>query len=228
MYSFKLYLQELALTLKYHRTLNPELWYQDQLVEKDRKFLLDNAYKFLDFSGLEPSTISDIVFTGSSANFNYTKYSDIDIHILVDSPLAGTDKLYDKKTKWTNSHKDLKIGRYPVEYYIQDEHEHFPKGQGVYSLIRSLWLVKPSHLVGITTLLKDPKTIEKAEYNVKYIKDLIKTGTKSEIEAYKEKLRKGRQVGLDEVGEFSIENIVYKDLRNRGYISKLNDRYLKL
>lgn len=228
MYSFKLFLSELSLTLKYHKSLNIEFWYEDKLVEKDRIFLLDNAYKFLTFSGLETSTVSDIVFTGSSANYNYTKFSDVDIHILVNSSLAGSDKLYDKKTKWTELHKNLKLGRYPVEYYIQDEHEHFPKGQGVYSLIRSEWLVKPSHLKSINMLLKDPKTIEKTEYNIKYIKELIKSGNKNQIEVYKEKLRNGRQSGLDTEGEFSIENIIYKDLRNRGYISKLNARLEKI
>jgi hypothetical protein len=227
MFSFKSYLLEFNLTLKYHKGLNPEFWYEDKLVEKDREVLINNAYKFLAFSGLEPITVQDIVFTGSSANFNYTKYSDIDIHILVNSPLAGSDELYDKKSLWTENHKNLKIGNYPIEYYIQNAHESFPKGQGVYSLLRDKWLVKPTHLKGIAHLLQDPKTIEKVKYNIHYAKELLKNGTKSTIDMYKEKLRKMRQAGLDREGEFSVENIVYKELRNRHFIDKLNNKLEK-
>jgi hypothetical protein len=33
-----------------------------------------------------------------------------------------------------------------------------------------------------------------------------------------------RSSGLRSEGEFSIENIVYKELRNRSYIEKLNNK----
>ena len=41
---------------------------------------------------------------------------------------------------------------------------------------------------------------------------------------FKEKLRKMRQAGLNREGEFSVENIVYKELRNRNLLKKLDDR----
>jgi hypothetical protein len=36
-----------------------------------------------------------------------------------------------------------------------------------------------------------------------------------------EKLKKMRKAGLEEEGEFSIENLAFKLLRNHGYIEKL-------
>jgi len=39
---------------------------------------------------------------------------------------------------------------------------------------------------------------------------------------FKEKLRKMRQAGLNREGEFSTENIVYKDLRNRNLLKNLD------
>lgn len=224
MHSFAEYITEFKLTLKYHKILNPEIWYEDKLEEKDIKFILSHAYDFVKYSGVNKKHIKDIVFTGSSANFNYTKYSDIDIHIMVDGIDAKSDALYDKKVKWTQNHKSLKLGKYPLEFYIQDNHEHFPAGQGVYSLLKNKWLVRPKHLSNVNKILKDPKTITKIEHNIKYIKTLIENGTKDNIEKYKDKLYNMRSSGLRSEGEFSIENIVYKELRNRSYIEKLNNR----
>lgn len=224
MYSFIDYITELKLTLKYHDVLNPSLWYKDKIEEKDRKFLLDNAYKFVEYSKVNKENISDIVFTGSSANYNYTKFSDVDVHIMVHNVDTSGDKLYDKKVAWGETHKNLKLAGYPVEYYIQDDHEHFPSGQGVYSLLYNKWLVRPTHLDNVNKIFEDPKTIEKAKYNIKYAKDLIANGTKEKITAFKDKLYKLRTAGLKGIGEFSVENIIYKDLRNRGLIEKLNKK----
>lgn len=223
MYSFKSFITELTLTLKYHDKLNPALWHEDKLEEKNIKFLLDHALKFVSFSGVNKKHIKDVVFTGSSANFNYTKFSDVDVHILVEGVDTKSDMLYDKKTKWTEKHK-LKLSGYPVEYYIQDNHEHFPEGQGVFSLMQNKWLVKPTHLKKINALFKDPKTIAKIEFDIKYVKSLIAKGTVETITAFKDKMYKLRTAGLNKEGEFSIENIVYKDLRNRGLIDRLNKK----
>ena len=229
MRSFIEYITEFKLTLKYHKVLNSEIWHENKLEEKDKIFILSHAYDFVKHSGINKKYIKDIVFTGSSANFNYTKYSDVDIHIMVEGINAKSDALYDKKVKWTETHKNLKLGKYPLEFYIQDNHEHFPDGQGVYSLLKNKWLVQPKHLSNVSKILKDPKTITKVEYNIKYAQSLIDNGTKEAIQNYKDKLYKLRTAGLNAEGEFSVENIVYKELRNRSYVDKLNKRlaYLK-
>lgn len=224
MHSFLEYITEFKLTLKYHKILNPEIWYENKLEEKDIKFILSHVYDFLKYSGVSKKYIKDIVFTGSNANFNYTKYSDIDIHVMVEGIDAKSDALYDKKVKWGQTHKNLKLGRYPLEFYVQDNHDHFPTGQGVYSILKNKWLIEPKHLSNINKIFKDPKTIVKVEHNIKYIKTLIDKGSKEDIEHYKDKLYKMRTGGLKAEGEFSIENIVYKELRNRSYIEKLNNK----
>jgi hypothetical protein len=35
-----------------------------------------------------------------------------------------------------------------------------------------------------------------------------------------------RFAGLKKAGEFSVENLVFKELRNRGYLDKVNDYIL--
>jgi hypothetical protein len=42
----------------------------------------------------------------------------------------------------------------------------------------------------------------------------------------KEKFRTMRSAGLKKAGEYSIENLVFKELRNRGYLDKVNDYIL--
>ena len=40
-----------------------------------------------------------------------------------------------------------------------------------------------------------------------------------------DKIRNMRRAGLDRNGEFSVENLSFKILRNMGYISKLSKSY---
>jgi hypothetical protein len=42
-------------------------------------------------------------------------------------------------------------------------------------------------------------------------------------EKLKEKIKKYRQTGLDTAGEYSTENLVFKILRNSGYLEKMID-----
>ena len=222
MHKFARYLEELRLTLKYHSKLNPAIWRKGAfLSDDDTDYLLSKAWEFVKFSGVSKDRVSDIVFTGSNANFNYTKFSDVDLHIMCDEHGFDSQKLYEKKVEWTVEHQGLKLGRYPIEMYIQDKDERWPKGQGVYSLMQRKWLVEPIHL-GHIDVLDDLNTEQKVDFEIKFIKDLLKVKRIEPILEYKERLWKLRSAGLERGGEFSVENVVYKDLRNRGLIEKLN------
>ena len=48
-----------------------------------RKKLMDVTEKFMDYLDIE-FFIHDVILTGSLANYNWSKYSDVDLHILVD------------------------------------------------------------------------------------------------------------------------------------------------
>ena len=76
--------------------LNPKIWelpneramsdpkgQVEVMVPKVRERLLDIAYEFIDFLGVDV-IVSDVVMTGSLANFNWSKYSDVDLHIISD------------------------------------------------------------------------------------------------------------------------------------------------
>jgi predicted nucleotidyltransferase len=218
--------EKFQLTLKYHNKLNPKIWNGDKLKPELREKLMDNAAKFCKYSGVDQKRIKDIVFTGSCANYNYTKFSDIDCHIVCDISGLDEDKLYEKKKSWTESRK-LEFAGYPLEFYIHNVEEHLPSDQGVYSLMSDSWESKPVHLKHVN-VLDDPKVLDKVQFYIKYIKDLLKGGndkeTHDKIMALKVKFWKGRTAGLKREGEFSQENVIYKDLRNRGLIDKLNNK----
>lgn len=222
MLSFVTYLEEkFRLTLRYHAKLNTKLWNKDQLKPGIAPELLKLGWAFARYCGLNGSNVRDIIITGGNVNYNYTKFSDIDVHVIADIDGMDSDELYDKKVEW-NKQLDLKIGGYPLEFYATDD-DTVPSGQGVYSILHDKWITIPKHLdhVGV---LSDPFVEDKVQYNIKYVKQLIKSGTKQDIVKFKEKMWRGRSAGLQREGEFSIENVIYKDLRNRGLIDKLNKK----
>ena len=94
-----------SITHAYHEILNPVLWKDGKLDPEIKDKLLTIAAAFLDFIEIEVD-VHDITLTGSLANFNYTKHSDFDLHILTDFTdyNASSDLLKDyfnaKKKIW--------------------------------------------------------------------------------------------------------------------------------
>jgi len=105
--------------------------------------------------------------------------------------------------------------------YFQDSAE--PHHSSVtYSLIKNEWIRKPTKkIVNIDTADVQLKSadlmnaIDDLEDN-KSEKNFLK-----KHEALKNKIKKYRQTGLDKSGEFSTENLVFKILRNSGYLEKM-------
>lgn len=227
MFSFSNFLLEFALTLKYHAKLNPKIWRHKKLDETFQKHLVDTAYKFAKFSGVDKKRIRDMVFTGSNANFNYTKFSDIDIHIVTDMSGLSEDAVYDKKVKWAAKHK-MEHNGYPLEFYIHDQKENLPDDQGQFSILQGIWVADPQKIANAKKILSNPATLTKVQHYIKLVQDLLKgKDNEDDITSFKMKMWKGRTAGLHKGGEFSIENIIYKDLRNRGLIDKLNNKLHK-
>lgn len=191
---------------------------------KDR--LLEIADDFIEFLGID-FFIHDIVLTGSLANYNWSDYSDVDLHILID--FKETDYKLDilkeffdsKKNLWNKNH-DIKIKKYDVELYVQDvDEKHL--SSGVYSVLHDKWIVTPEKS---NPKIDDRKIIEKGEEYANQIDNLIKKSkhnkdVSKEIDELKDKIKRFRQSGLDDGGEYSYENLTFKLLRRNGYIEKL-------
>jgi len=195
--------------------------------------LLEITDSFIDFLGVS-FFIHDVILTGSLANYNWSEYSDVDLHILIDmdeindgntNSVAMHDivkEFFDaKKNVWNEKH-DIKIKEFDVEIYVQDvDEEHV--STGVYSVLNNEWVVEPS-------LKKESidanKILEKGEFFAKRIDQLIdyhqdgKDVDKMAIDL-RDKFKKFRKSGLETGGEYSYENLTFKLLRRNGYIEKL-------
>ncbi len=218
-------------------TLNPKIWVMSEDDEignmnpKVRTRLLDIAYDFIDFLGVDV-IVSDVVMTGSLSNYNWSKYSDVDLHIIADfnqfkeSELPLYKDLFILKKTIYNDNHDITIYGYDVELYVQDENEaHFSSGE--YSILFDEWKSKPKkENVDIDTELiktKAKKWMDSIDAIIEQSKDESLEESKLLIGKYKDKLKKYRTSGLEKDGEYSNENLVFKVLRRNGYVQKLFD-----
>jgi hypothetical protein len=187
-----------------------------------RKNLLKISNDFIESLGIE-FFIHDIVLTGSLANYNWSNYSDVDLHILID--FKETDYNLDllkeffdaKKNVWNEKH-NITVKGYDVELYVQDiDEEHV--SSGVYSILNNKWVVEPDK---VKSNIDDNMILQKSEEYMKKIDLLIKKeGPIESIEGLRKKLKEFRQSGLESGGEYSYENLTFKLLRRNGYIEKL-------
>ena len=67
------------------KELNPKFWSKNNELEpKIREKLLKIAEDFFDSLEIEGIQLEDIALTGSLSNYNWSEFSDVDLHILVD------------------------------------------------------------------------------------------------------------------------------------------------
>jgi len=203
------------------KTLNPEVRHQ----------LLSIAAQFWKSMDLPTIPIEDLTFTGSLANYNWSPYSDVDLHILVDyNDLPGNEEVLQalmntKRSAWNNKH-NIEIYGYEVEMYIQDSNE-VHHSTGVYSVLNDQWLVEP---VKKDFKIDYDNVKLKAQHimaQINKVEQLYDSGDyKSaiqDVDRLKDKIRKFRKCGLEQGGEYSPENIAFKALRRNGYLKKLFD-----
>jgi hypothetical protein len=224
--------------------LNPKIWVlpreesmsdpkgqMETMKPKVRERLLDIAYEFIDSLKVDV-VVSDVRMTGSLANYNWSSYSDIDLHIIADFEQFSENELplYEelfrlKKTIFNDKH-NIKIYGYDVELYVQDESEpHASTGE--YSILFDEWVKKPKK---DTTEIDKESINKKSQEWMKQIDTVIKNAEDEPLETamklvdkYKDKIKKYRTSGLEKGGEMSDENLVFKVLRRNGYIQKLFD-----
>jgi hypothetical protein len=221
--------------------LNPEVWIKTKSNKEEnaedyklkpeiRERLLKIGELFIDYLDTD-LFIHDIIFVGSLVGYNWSEYSDFDIHVVIDLNDAGEDrKLYEdlfrlKKSLFNAAH-NITIKGFETELYVQDLNED-NESQGVYSLINNKWLRIPK----LKEFKIDEKKLKsKIQQWIDIIDDVLENAKDEDIEGavklvkkYREKLRKYRTCGLQKEGEYSYENLVFKYLRRNGYIGKLED-----
>jgi predicted nucleotidyltransferase len=214
--------------------LNPKIWEKtgDEYKIRDevRQKLLETSNIFIDFLGVDV-VITDIIMIGSLVNYNWSKYSDIDLHIVVNFdqfPENSKDlylEFFDLKKVIFNQKHNIKMFGYDVECFVQKEDET-TFSSGIYSILFDMWMNEPKK-PGIENIDKELIKEKSSQWMriidgiIDNIKDEDPDEIKSIVKKYKEKLKNFRNCGLEKDGEMSLENLVFKLLRRNGYIEKL-------
>jgi hypothetical protein len=203
----------------FHGILNPKI-FKDGVMRSDvRTALLKIAAHFEKFIGVELD-VRDITVSGSNAAFSYTPQSDLDLHVVVAVPdKPEFRELLDAKKNVYNARHDIKVRGIDVELYAQDVNQ-LHHSLGIYSVLNDTWVDQPK---------KQQVDINAEDVKEKYknYRDRIVVVLGKESLAVAEDMwndiKRMRKAGLESGGEFSVENIVFKMLRNQGWLEKLNN-----
>ena len=225
----KALISELKTTLQSHDTLNPKLFKDKKLDPEVWQTLNKIGKEWASFANIPAAAIKDVIVVGGNANYNYTKHSDIDLHLVVDKKGIKCQGLIDdylqsKKQLWALTH-DITVKGQPVELYAQDYRDPFRQGQGVYSLRTNRWLQEPER---VKFNSKSPEVVNKVKDLSFQINSLIDSKS-DDIDAFKQikrKLKIMRATAIEKGGEYAPENLAFKELRNRGTLDRMN-KYLR-
>ena len=211
-------------------SLNAKLWDGDKLKPEIRKKLLVIAKNFFKDLELEPNVqLKDITLTGSISNYNWSKFSDVDLHLRLDFSQIDDDENFvknyvlAKKTIWNNKH-DIKIYGFPVEVYVENLGD-IHVASGLYSILKDEWIVIPKKKELQIDLDDIRSKAEGYLGSVPVLQKMMKDGKYDEVvatvEKIQEKLKRMRSSGLERGGEFSVENLAFKALRRSPFIADI-------
>ena len=206
--------------------LNPKFFEFGKLKPVIAEKSLDVAAFFAHMIDLNPDLVEDIVVTGSNTGFDYRDSSDFDIHLVVDKDQLNcdeefVDEYFRLAKKNFDTEHDVTFYGVPVELYVEDVNDSPPSGAGRYSLFENEWLQKPT---------KDLPDENSSEVQMKVrtlsneVDDLIADRVDvSHMKKMSDKIRHMRTKGLSRSGMSSVDNLIFKALRNNGTLQKIKN-----
>ena len=130
-------------SFKLQKQLYPKIWSEpgDKMNPKVRQNLLEIAYQFIKSFGIDV-VVDDIIVKGSITNYNWSKYSDVDLHIVIDYEQFPSDtkdlyvEFFDLKKVVFNQRRQLSIFGFDVETYVEGISDEGVSG-GIYSILEN-------------------------------------------------------------------------------------------
>lgn len=212
-----------------HDSLNPKLWGSDNKLLPDVKEKLDEiVYEFS--KGIEiPLTIIDAHIVGSNASYNYTEYSDLDLHCIVNFARLDADPTITESWMWAekklfNDEYDITINGINVEIYVEDVGSN-TTSNGIYSLFRDEWIKFPQRIVVEVDQQAIDAWVDDLKVEINYS---LHSGDINDVQDTIDQLYLIRKNGLATDGEYGVGNQVFKELRNQGYLDQLNAKVVEL
>jgi hypothetical protein len=212
-------ISEFTPPIEINKTLNPKLWDGDSLRDDTREALINIAKEFYDFLDTDV-TVLDLLITGSQVNYNYTKHSDLDLHLIVPFSKVNCElpvkEFFESKRKLWNKSRNINIRGVPVELYVEDVDE--PAVSSTYSVIKNQWIKKPN----FSDVRYDEDAVKKLVASWERVIDAaVQSKNLDACKKVRELLTSFRKNGLSKFGEFGVPNLVFKSLRNDGKIELL-------
>ena len=211
--------------------LEPDIWKDDNTMRSEvRDRLIEISEDFI--AGLPFDVdVEDVKLTGSLATYDWSRFSDVDLHLVVDFSQVDEDEelvsdyFNAKKTVWNLKH-EIYIYGYEVEIYVEnvgDKHT----AQGIYSILNDKWIKEPvreDFEIDVGEVQKKAALIMSQIEHIERVSERDPLEAEKLAERTKEKIRKMRQAGLDSSqGIYSVKNIAFKVLRRNGYLEKLSN-----
>src|SRR6056300_1184870 len=207
-----------------NKTLNPQLWKGDQMRDDVRNALLKIAQHFEKFIGVDLPVV-DYTVTGSNANYTWNRYSDLDLHLIVRGAVSDEQReLYTAKKGLYSEQHTITVKGIPVECYVQSMEEPH-HSTGVFSVGRNKWIDEPKKT---KPDIDDVALVKKREALLHDATRALLEPKLDKLKRIKERITVMRRAGLERAGEWSTENLVFKDLRNLGVIDQLANKIREL
>lgn len=226
------------MAFEYHEILNKKFWDNFILDSSVADKLVNLALDF--YRNLKTNApLKDIELTGSLTNYTYTKKSDLDLHLRLDFSKVKADSeivkrfFENEKYKWNLNH-DIVIRNHPVEIYVEDISVKAYPSKPTYSLLNHKWIQKPTYNPPIIDEQNVEKKFKSIKNEIDSLIKLLKTSDcriifrkiHNRANTIRSKLAEARKECMHDktvIFDFCIENLVFKKLRNSGYLDKLND-----
>ena len=217
-------LQESSEIVTVNKNLNPKLWINGELRPEVAEKLRAIAQAFEEFIGVDIKVI-DYTITGSNANYTWTAHSDLDLHLIVPGTASDEEReLFSAKKSLWSEQRNITIKGLPVECYVQGEDEPH-HSTGVYSIARSKWIVEPKK---VKPSVDDAAIEAKKDGIMRMAEDALLSKDLVKLRSVKDKITQMRKAGLERAGEWSVENLVFKILRNLGIIDQIAEKIREL
>ena len=132
-------------------TLQPDIWDEGRLRPDVHEKLMGITEEFILTLEGNPE-LEDLRFTGSLANYNWSDYSDLDLHLVIDFSAVDANEamvksIFDEARMAWNNENNIEVHGFEVELYIENLSEVHQSG-GVYSVLDDVWLVVPDPYEG--------------------------------------------------------------------------------
>ena len=220
-------------TIEKHNELNQKLFDGDRLKPEVREKAEEIINEFLKILAEDEVKliVRDVILTGSNASYNYTKDSDIDLHIIAETESFEESadvyaKLYRAYGRIFGNKFEISFYGIPVEIYVETESNPVVSN-GIYSVMFDKWVKEPSAIaipeIDQKAINKAAKPwIDEAKALIKEVDDNVADG-EEKIDDYITRIYELRQKGIYSAAgnEYSTENLIFKEIRNAGLLDRL-------